>query len=225
MEGMNLIGKTFHRWEVIGIGKKHGKNKTWLCRCQCGTIREVIGYNLISGKSSSCGCLQKERAKSASKTHGLSKTRIYGIYKQIKGRCGNPLLKAYQYYGAKGVKLCKEWDNDFLSFYNWAMANGYDDSLSIDRIDVNGNYEPNNCRWVDILGQANNKTTTLYLRINNEKHSVADWGRIKNTNKSVLYSKIQRLIKQLDITEDKAEICIYYKRTSSTRREKTKISE
>ena len=123
----------------------------------CGTNFKA-NTNLIKRKSiKSCGCYQKRRTIEATKTHGLGYTRLYNIWSMMKDRTLNLKHRVYHNYGGRGITICDEWKNDFMSFYNWAMSNGYSDELSIDRIDNNGNYEPSNCRWVTYTIQNRNQ--------------------------------------------------------------------
>ena len=123
----------------------------------CGNEFKAITQNILRGKTKSCGCYQKRIASETPKTHGLVGTRLYNILKNIKGRVLNPKDKAYTDYGGRGITICDEWKNDFMSFYTWAMSNGYSDELSIDRIDNDGNYEPSNCRWATPTIQSRNR--------------------------------------------------------------------
>lgn len=149
-------------------GKKYGKltildfyinNHTTyaICKCDCGNIHKARVSHIKSNKILSCGCLQKEMCKKCNTTHAKRYSRIYAIWCGIKSRCTNKNRKNYKNYGGRGITICEEWINDFINFYNWSMANGYRDDLTIDRIDVNGNYEPSNCRWVTMEIQAINK--------------------------------------------------------------------
>lgn len=129
----------------------------WKCVCDCGRTTIVNGQNLKSGNTTSCGCYGIERRNNASKTHGKSNTRLHRIWKAMHSRCYNKKYHAYKYYGGRGITICEEWLHNFKTFYDWAMANGYEENLTIDRIDPNGNYSPNNCRWVTMELQNKNK--------------------------------------------------------------------
>lgn len=131
-------------------------------------------------------------------THGKSNTRLYRIYKTIKTRCYNSNSKSYNDYGGRGVKVCNEWLNDFNTFYDWAMSNGYNDNLTIDRIDVNGDYEPSNCRWATPKQQANNTRRNNYITYKNKTYTITQWGEILNIGQSVLS---HRFMSNWDIEE------------------------
>lgn len=176
MKGRPLIDITGNRYGklvVIGIvGKNENGHVLWRCECDCGNTRDIDGWYLRVGKAKCCGCSVKQEK------HGLCKTRLYGIWRGMKRRCNNPKSKDYPGYGGKGVCVCKEWNDSFKAFSEWALQNGYTDELTIDRIDSTGNYEPSNCRWADIVVQNNNLSKNVYITIDGETHTMKEWSRI-----------------------------------------------
>ena len=135
----------------------------WECVCDCGKTTCVLTVNLTQGRTKSCGCLKNEKLIQRSTTHNQRHTKLYEVWKTLKQRCINPNSQAYKNYGGRGISVCDDWRDSFPSFYDWSMKNGYKEGLSIDRIDNNGNYCPENCRWVDKRTQANNTRTNHYL--------------------------------------------------------------
>ena len=153
--------------------------------CDCGNRKVIEGYKLKTGHTKSCGCLVRENGLN-NKTHGMTNTRLYRIYAGIKDRCLNKSNERYSDYGGRGIEICEEWLSDFMSFYNWAIDNGYSEELSIDRIDVDGNYEPNNCRWATKLEQANNKRNNILITYNGITDTLPNWSRKTGISKSCL---------------------------------------
>lgn len=182
---VNLIGKTFGRLKVIDNGKivkrTDGRSRRyWVCICECGNIAEVETSKLTTGHTQSCGCLAKERIAKVNYKNGLCQSRIYRIHRNMINRCYNPNFTMYYCYGARGISVCDEWKNKetgFQNFYEWAIRNGYTDELSIDRIDVEKGYCPENCRWITLKEQANNKRNTKRVKVNGEVDTVANWSR------------------------------------------------
>lgn len=190
----DLIGKRFGRLTVLAISKRErtqsGSIKIcFRCQCDCGNQIEVTYQSLKSGSTISCGCYRKEKISEENKTHGQSSTRLYKIYIGMKKRCYNDKSENYPHYGGKGVKICDEWKT-FEPFMEWALKNGYTDDLSIDRINSNGNYEPCNCRWVDVKTQANNKTNNSYIEYQGKKLTISQWSEITGISKSVISRRI-----------------------------------
>lgn len=196
---IDLAGKTFGKLTVLEKSVKSGKNTSWLCRCVCGVEKSILAYNLTSGKSRSCGCVRGAKLGGLVRTHSGSGTRLYSIYKGMKQRCGNPKNPAYKYYGGKGICLCDEWVEGFDAFREWAISNGYSEGLSIDRIDPNGWYSPENCRWVTMHQQQNNKINSMFIVVGKDKLTIAEWADRTKTNKQTLYDKIYRLVAQLGL--------------------------
>lgn len=163
------------------IGKK---GAFWKFRCDCGN--EIIrGLRFTYGSSfHSCGCARKGVDRSnvdwpkKHNLHGLSNTRLYKIYYGMKHRCYNSNNEYFSQYGGKGIKICDEWLNDFVAFYTWAINNGYSDDLTIDRIDNNGNYCPENCRWADVKTQVNNSSKVRYITYCGKTHTLTKWSEI-----------------------------------------------
>lgn len=189
---IDLSNKKFGRLTVIKRVETERKGQArWLCKCDCGNTKIVQSYDLKSGNTQSCGCQRKENFVHS--THGHSRKRVYAIWKGMKSRCYNQNRKCYHDYGGRGIKVCDEWKDDFQSFYDWAMANGYTDDLTIDRIDSNGNYEPSNCRWADSIVQGNNKTDNVFIEALGEKHTLSEWSNITGIKYGTLYNRIVKL--------------------------------
>ena len=161
----DIKGKRYGRLEVLEYaGNDRHQNAMWLCQCDCGNKKIIRGGTLRSGKIKSCGCYNKELQANfkGRYKHGGKDTRLYTIWKVMRQRCFNPHTTNYKNYGGRGITICEEW-GDFSHFKEWALNNGYADNLSIDRIDVNGNYEPQNCRWSTDIEQARNRRDTIMI--------------------------------------------------------------
>ena len=174
------IGDTFGRWTVISdeyIGK--GSNKKYLCQCSCEKQiqRYVRGWNLINGDSKSCGCLTSETVKKRRTIHGETGTRLYNLWVSMKERCNNPNNSRYHRYGGRGITVCKEWRDSFLNFKKWAYENGYQENLSIDRKDNDGNYEPSNCKWATNKEQCNNRSTNIVIKYKGVEKTATEWSK------------------------------------------------
>lgn len=186
----DITGKKFGRLTALyRIHNLKSKGRTkWLCICECCNFTEVNITNLINGNTKSCGCLNKE----GNPTHHSCYTRIYHTYNSMKQRCYDINHKSYLNYGGRGVAVCSEWKNNFQAFYDWSMNNGYDDTLTIDRIDNNKGYEPSNCRWVDRKQQARNRRSNKTYTINGVTKCLKDWCSYYNVNYKTAWGKIKR---------------------------------
>lgn len=158
MKPLDLTGQKFYALTVKQrIGSRWG-HSLWLCECECGTLCERTAAQLKLNTHVSCGCKTKEAQSASGRTHGETGTRLYRIWKNMKSRCNNDSVPCFRYYGGKGIRVCPEWQYSFQNFREWSINHGYADNLTIDRIDGNGNYCPENCRWVTMTVQNQNKT-------------------------------------------------------------------
>ena len=187
----DLTGKTFNRLTVIKRTEVEKKEVYYLCKCTCGNEKIIRGKDLKYNKIKSCGCLNKEKTTERNTKHSLRHTRIYRIWLLMKNRCLNSKYHLFKNYGRRGITICDEWKNDFVKFYNWSMANGYKDDLTIDRINVNGNYEPSNCRWATKLQQQRNTTRLRKITYKNETHCISEWAEILGLEYNTLYHRFR----------------------------------
>lgn len=148
-----------------------GTNVAWICKCDCGNTRRIKANSLLSGNSRSCGCGRIE----AITKHNGTNTKLFNVWRNIKERCTNENYKTYNNYGGRGIKVCDEWLLSYEAFKEWAISSGYREGLTIDRIDVNGNYEPSNCRWATQRQQARNKRNNVFLEFDGKRQCLMDW--------------------------------------------------
>ena len=191
----DLTGRRYGRYTVVKYAGRDKRNAPmWMCQCDCGNIKNVLGSSLTRGQTKSCGCYNKDRVKETHTKHGQYKTRIYSIYAGMIKRCRTKTIKSYKDYGGRGIKVCDEWlgKDGFINFYNWSMANGYSDNLSIDRINNDGNYEPSNCRWTDAKTQGNNTRWNRNITIDGETHTLSQWAEISNVSRDLIRDRIKR---------------------------------
>ena len=193
-----LTGRRFGFLTAIERADKKGGRTAWICLCDCGNKHIVTTKELLRGTTRSCGCLRRKVLSETSKTHGESKTRLYRIWADIKTRCFNKKSRNYYKYGGRGISMCREW-LEYEPFKSWAVSNGYDDRLSIDRIDVNGDYEPSNCRWADNVTQANNTRRNVYLEHDGEIKTMAEWARYFGCTYSLLHNRHRKGYSKGDI--------------------------
>ena len=193
---VNLQGKKFGRITVIERGE-NAKNGTarWLCRCDCGNYKLVRNDKLRYGEVVSCGCYLKEKGRKQLTTHGLL-NELYGrelrkSLSAMKYRCNNPHCSQYKNYGARGIKVCEEWETSFAAFYQWAINHGYKKGLSIDRIDNNKGYSPDNCRWIPLVKQQRNKRNNRLVSFNGKTACVAEWCETTGLTHACIVSRLE----------------------------------
>lgn len=199
----DLTGQRFGRLTVIGLSERQSRKTYWICQCDCGNVSEHRSDGLLRGDIKSCGCYKREvSAENVSKnhTHKQSGTRIYRIWQGMKNRCFDINDKRYERYGGRRITICDEWKNNFLAFYQWAMANGYDENLTIDRINNDGNYCPQNCRWATAKEQANNRSTNVHYKIGNVTKLLSEWCELFGLNFNTILARFNR---EENITMDK----------------------
>lgn len=186
-----LSGRRFGRLVAGDMFLGRGGVRMYECRCDCGNLVKVAGYDLLRGHTVSCGCWGREARLNALTKHGGCKTRLYRIWADMKTRCSNPRSRGWRWYGARGVRVCPEWET-FAPFRDWAMTNGYEDSLTIDRIDRNGDYCPENCRWATWTEQNRNKDGVVELTFNGRTMFRAEWCKELGIDSSTLCGRIAR---------------------------------
>lgn len=186
----DLISWKFGRLTVLefaGTRTSPGgtKRKMWKCICECGNEAVVNTSNLLNGTTKSCGCWKTDKINTYNSKHNGSNDRLYAIWRSMKHRCSNPNDSHYQSYGGRGITVCEEWANNYGVFKKWAYENGYDESAetgncTIDRIDNNGEYSPDNCRFVGRIEQANNTSTNRFVEFQGYKLTIAEFARAMN---------------------------------------------
>lgn len=192
---IDLTGQRFGKLTVLERDfsiSGQGKRARWICKCDCGITKSISSASLIDGQQS-CGCKVVEDHL----THGFTGTRLYNVWNCIKQRCGNPNNKNYVQYGGRGITICDEWKKDFVSFRNWAIENGYDESAvrgkcTIDRIDNDGNYTPENCRVVDMKTQANNTRKNVKIQYSGKEMTLSEIARDIGVSRSTLWEHYKK---------------------------------
>lgn len=194
---IDLTGQRFGRLTVIEraenyVSPKGRQAARWTCRCDCGGITTVVGGDLRYGKTKSCGCLEEEsRHQSRNAKHGKFGTSLYNVWCGMKKRCLNPRNRFYRRYGGRGITVCPQWIRDFQDFYDWAISHGYRKGLSLDRIDNDKGYSPENCRWATKEEQGNNKGNNRMFILGGEKKTLAELCRIYSKNRSKVDNRLR----------------------------------
>jgi hypothetical protein len=194
----DLTGQTFGRLTVLHRVKSSVKGSEYLCQCSCGNQKIIKRSCLVTGGTKSCGCFGREVHSATMKNtftkHGLSGKykKLYHAWRSMIDRCYNDSNKRYKNYGERDIIVCEEWKNSPLNFCNWAVENGYKDGLSIERKDINGNYEPDNCCWIPVGEQALNRTNTRMITINGITHSIPEWAKLYGVKSEIIRQRLTR---------------------------------
>lgn len=194
----NLLGQRFGMLTVIGEADRYVSPagyalRRWNCKCDCGKDTKVSTHALISVNTRSCGCRQRVIMKEQFAKHHLSYTRIYNVWKGMINRCYNPKSASYNRYGGRGITVCDEWrgETGVKNFYEWAIHSGHSDTLTLDRIDNDRGYSPDNCRWATKKQQANNTRWNHLVTINGETHNIGEWAEITGLNRKTIYRRVK----------------------------------
>lgn len=184
---IEISGQRFGRWSV----SNHAKGPLWSATCDCGAQRLVDSKSLRSGKSRSCIRCAMLASKSR-KIHGGRQTRLYRIWCGMKARCYRNTEAAYPRYGGRGIVVCQEWRGDFSVFSEWARSNGYSETLTLDRINNDGNYEPDNCRWATYAQQNRNYSRNVIIEVDGRKEVAIDAAERAGIKPHTLRQRIKR---------------------------------
>lgn len=200
---INLTGMKYGRLSVKEIDYRENYRTYWKCLCECGKTCIVEGGNLRSGRQKSCGCYKTDLSTARLTKHGMNKTRLHTIWVEMRRRCNNHKDSAYVNYGGRGITVCNEWER-FEPFMEWAIKEGYRESLSLDRVDNDKGYEPGNCRWATRIDQGNNKRNNVVICHNGISKTLSEWSREVGVPYKTLYSRHVR--NQIVLKELKEEV-------------------
>lgn len=186
----NIIGQKFGRLTVVSFHHANGYAKYYLCQCDCGKTKIIYKGSIMSGRTYSCGCFRDERIR---ETVRLPENfaRLHRILDGMKLRCYNPHSNRFHRYGGRGIKICDEWLNDPDSFCKWALSNGYQKGLTIDRIDNNKDYSPDNCQWIPLKEQMSNQSTNVFVEYNGERHTISQWAEKLGIERTTLHNRLK----------------------------------
>ena len=187
---IDKTGQVFGRLVAVSLTRTSSGRTAWTCECSCGNTVTVDSTNLRGGRTESCGCLQRERTGNANRTHGEENTRLYRTWLGMRNRCLNGNEPAYKNYGGRGISIYLDWGS-FENFRDWARASGYEDHLTIERVDVNGNYEPANCTWIPRSEQTKNRRDSVFIEWNGKRQIMADWAREMGMSDKILWYRIK----------------------------------
>lgn len=189
------VGDVFGRWKVLS-GPVHGNAPSksnclyYICRCACGTEKPVNKSQLVTGKTRSCGCLSRDNTRERLTSHGKTGTREYRAWNAMKNRCNNPSCEKYQYYGGKGIRVCDKWNGSFESFLE--DMGDCPEGHTLDRIDANKDYTPDNCRWASWTTQSRNRSWNRLITLHGETRCVSEWSERVGIGANTLISRLNR---------------------------------
>ena len=189
-------GERFGRLTVIQEAENQYGHRYILCQCDCGNQKTINLNSLVKGMSKSCGCYRREFIHQKNMTHGFTCNskieRLYNIWSNMKRRCNNPNDAGYENYGGRGIKVCSEWENDYVAFREWSLTHGYSDDLTIDRIDNNKGYSPDNCRWETMKVQSNNTRVNHKVTYKGETHTLSEWQDITGIDDNKIGRRLKK---------------------------------
>ena len=191
---VDMTGRQFGRLIVLHESSQRRCGKvTWVCKCDCGKLITVSSNNLQSGHTKSCGCYRDDKLRKVATKHSMYGTRLYSEWAGMKARCYHKAYKYFAHYGGKGITVCDEWKSSFENFSKWALANGYKNDLTLDRKNNDGNYCADNCRWVTMTVQQNNRTNNHRIIFNGENLTLSEWARKLNFPQGLIYQRLKTL--------------------------------
>jgi len=199
MKFIDITGNKYNMLTVLGVSHRKNKKIYWNVRCDCGTEKTVEGAHIKSGKLLSCGC------KNHLPKHSMTKTKLFSIWVGMRRRCCNPNTERYGCYGGRGITVCDEWNNKkdgSINFIEWALSNGYKEGLTIERIDVNGNYEPSNCTWATRQEQNRNKRDMAFVEHDGELQLLSDIARSTEISESAIRGRYRAGLRGEELTTD-----------------------
>lgn len=188
MKILDITGRKFGMLTALRFSDRKNGSTYWIFLCDCGKEKRIISRNVITDNVKSCGCHKKEFLRNIATTHGMSKTHIYSVWRSMKSRCIKPSHISYINYGGRGIKVCDRWIKSFKNFFE-DMGSTYRKGLEIERINNNGNYEPDNCKWATEKEQGNNKRSNVILNHNGRKMTIKQWSEFLNINEATLYRR------------------------------------
>lgn len=187
-EFIDITGNKYNMLTVLELRRNANGVNMWLCKCDCGNETFVRASNLKSGAVKSCGCLRKPKPK-----HGMSNSKLYRVWNGMKNRCYCKTVKSYKDYGARGIDVCDEWRNSPEAFISWALKNGYSDGMTIERIDNEKGYSPDNCKWISKGEQTKNRRNCRLYTYNGKTQVLSEWCKELNVDYKMTHNRINKL--------------------------------